>query len=563
MKTVPELVAQWAASSPCHPAVIADGGALTYAGLDDAAARVARFLRESGAGPDRPVALCMGRSADAAVAMLAAWKAGAPYIPLDPAYPEARNARVLAGAQPLVLLSGIGRARQCEPLAACAPLSPDTPACIVYTSGTTGDPKGVVITHGNLAHYVDAMGRTLGLRRDDVYLHTASFAFSSAGRQMFVPLAHGACVAIAAEEARRDPVLLFRTVRERGVTILDLVPSHWRACLEALRPPLETRLRLALSASEPLPALIPAAWTGLLRQSAPFWNMFGHTETCGIVAAGPAAPAEGPSVPLGRPVPGVSIYLLDEELRPVPAGAEGDIWIGGPTVASGYWRDPALTAAKFVATSYGRLYHTGDRGRSLPGGRLEFLGRRDLQVKIRGSRVELTEVELALDCHPGVREAAAAASGDGLSAWFVPRPGAAVSAAALHAFLRARLPDYMVPARFTAVERLPRTPNGKLDRAAIAQLGVGAEPAAMVPATPTETAVAGIWRDVLQLEGVGADTDFFQSGGHSLAAARVFARLRSSLRVELPWTSIYDAPRLRQFSAVVDAALAAAETGTL
>jgi acyl-CoA synthetase (AMP-forming)/AMP-acid ligase II len=320
---------------------------------------------------------------------------------------------------------------------------------------------------------------------------------------MFVPLAHGASVAIAAEDARRDPLRLFQAVRAYGVTILDLVPSHWRSCLDALRmldprerrSLLENRVRLALSASEPLPAAIPEEWAFALEQSAPFWNMFGHTETCGIVTAGPTAPSEGRAVTVGSPIAGVRVHVLDRAMRPLPLGWAGDIWVGGPTVAAGYWHEPELSASRFVDTPQGTLYDTGDRGRYLPDGRLEFLGRRGLQLKI---------------------------------------------------------------------------PNGKLDRVALANSGITSVGRAsqpllgpIPPATPTEAAVADIWRHVLELDDVGADTDFFQSGGHSLAAARVFSRLRAALRVELPWHSIYEAPSLRQFAAAVDSALAVAETGTL
>ena len=293
---------------------------------------------------------------------------------------------------------------------------------------------------------------------------------------------------LATDEERRDPLALFERVRRRGVTIMDLVPSHWRSCIEALigldpaaaRPLLENRLRLCLSASEALRPDVPRAWSEGIAHPAPFRNMFGHTETTGIVATYPVpadTPGIGNVVPLGRPIAGMRLYVLDDALRPVPFGCTGEVCVGGPDVARGYLNRPDLTAEKFVRDPFGdgsgRLYRTGDFARYLPGGELEYVGRMDHQVKIRGQRVEIGEVEAHLLQHRDVRDAAVVPDESGedvrLVAFVVAELGSAPPDGSLREFLREALPEYMIPAAFLSLPSLPLTPNGKVNRQALSE----------------------------------------------------------------------------------------------
>jgi amino acid adenylation domain-containing protein len=361
---------------------------------------------------------------------------------------------------------------------------------VIYTSGSTGVPKGVKITHSNLGHYLQAMRSALGIAATDRCLHTASFSFSSAVRQLLLPLSCGATVVIATADELRDPLLLFETVRREGVSVVDLVPSYLRVATgiladlepQARRELLDNRLRLILSASETLHADLPYRWAAELRHGARFFNMYGQTETTGIVTLYEIPPSTAPStqaMPVGKPIAGARVDVLDPAGRPVPAGVPGEIWIGGATVGQGYL-DEALTVARFRpdpfdATPGARLYRTGDRGRIRGDGNLEHLGRLDDQVKVRGFRIEPAEIEAILNAHPQVLESvvvvdATATGGKRLVAAVVKRGVEADDpsfAKRLRDHLKAKLPDYMVPAVVVELATLPRTPGGKLDRNAV------------------------------------------------------------------------------------------------
>jgi len=449
----------------------------------------------------------------------------------------------------------------------------DRAAYAMFTSGSTGEPKGAVLTHGGLSRYVFEMGQALGVTASDAYLHTASIGFSSSVRQLLVPLCHGARVIVAAPEEIRQPEALFLNAVERGVTIIDLVPSYWRALMDALdglEPPERTlvrghRLRLALSASEPLSAELVRRWRSDFGASDRFVNMYGQTETTGIVSlyfVPPDLPA-GELVPIGRPIGGMRIEIFDDDLRPAPRGAVGEIWIAGTGVARGYvgpgsetqsaaaFRDWAGTHASGM-----RLYRTGDLGRELPDGNFEHHGRTDDQVKIRGVRVELAEVSLAIESEAGVRACAVLAQENEagvrqLVAWVVLTPGTVLDARELRSRLAARLPEAMIPSVFRFLEALPRTPSGKIDRLALASLHAPSS-ISPEPATDRERALAAIWSDVLGVERVGRGDDFFELGGDSITAFRMIGRARGS-GIHISVARLFAHPTL--------AALAAPEEG--
>ena len=590
-----ELFEQQAARTPDALAVGGGGEQLTYGELNHRANQLAHHLRESGAEPGTLVGVYLERSIETAVAVLAALKAGAAYLPLDPSYPPDRLAFMLADARPALLVTRGPLAHGLAPHAAqvvaldeqaeaVARQPAENPrasgaadlAYVIYTSGSTGEPRGVRITHANLSHYVQAMRAPLGLTAEDRYLHTASFAFSSSVRQLFVPLAHGAAVVVATAEQRLDPLALFEVVKEQRVTIIDLVPSHLRGCLHALNAAgaqtrarlLDNHLRLVLSASEPLTYDVVAGWRGVLKHPARIVNMFGQTETAGIVATYPVPEdgvRHGAFVPVGRPIANTQLYLLDARLRPVPAGVAGEVYIGGAGVGDGYLGRPDFTADKFIPnpldeTAGARLYRTGDLARHLPDGEIEFLGRRDQQVKVRGFRIELGEVEAVLGGHPAVREAVVTAYGPAsddrrLAAYVVPRQDPAPSADGLQSYLRERLPEYMIPAAFVLLEELPLTPNGKLDRKALPapdEACAASDAGFVAPRTPVEEALAQLWAQVLGRDTVGVNDNFFRLGGHSLLGTVLMSRVRDAFQVELPLVVLFEAPTVAALARAVN-----------
>ena len=594
--TIHRLFEQHAVQTPDRIAVVCGGRRLTYAELNARANQLAHHLRRCGLCPDVPVGLFLPRSLDLAVAIMGVLKAGGAWLPLDPSYPKHRLAFLLADAKVPVLVTREVLAQDLPQQNAQAVVLdadwssttlPDTDdiepgpersnlAYVVYTSGSTGVPKGVMVTHANLCDYVQAIGRPLRLTPEDVYLHTASFGFSSAVRQLLVPLAHGARVVIATSDEIREPVKLFQTVQSEGVTIIDLVPSYWRACADALgrlapdtrQALLANRLRLILSASEPLPDDLPGQWNVSLGNKAEMINMFGLTETTGIVAFHRIRPndeAGAKVVPIGRPIDHTRIHVLDSWLRPVPIGTIGEIYVAGAGVSRGYLNRPALTAAAFLPYPFGdqpgsRMCRTGDRGRYLPDGSIEIVARMDQQLKIRGFRVEPEEIESVLRGHPGV--AAAVVVGQEVDqgerrivAYVVPRIPAP-DVAELSQLVKDRLPGYMVPSAFVLLDTLPLTPTGKVDRRALPPADSGLShrgpEVSIAPRTPTEEVLAGIWAEVLGLDRVGIHDDVFALGGHSLIVTQAVSRIRRALAVEVPVEMVFDSPTVAELGIAID-----------
>lgn len=583
---------------PDSVAVFCGDGHLSYRDLNTRANRLAHYLRANGAGAGAGtvVGVFMDRSLELVISILAVLKAGAAYMPLDPAYPKERITFMLLGANVPLLLTRqhlIGEVPENtsqiidvdleRPAFAdqstqnpSGPNSLLSPAYLIYTSGSTGEPRGVIITQANLGHYVRAMAAKLEIVKSDRYLHTASISFSSSMRQLAVPLASGAAVVMATSEQRLDPVALFELIKQQGVTLVDLVPSHWRNCLQALRhihpkdraTLLDNDLRLALSASEGLTFDVPETWKQEFGCEADFINMLGQTETTGIVAVYPIPARSGTKtkvVPVGRPIADTRIYLVNDEVELVPIGATGEIYIGGEGVGDGYLNRPDLTADRFIPDLFGdtpgaRLYRTGDLARYHADGNIELLGRSDQQVKVRGFRVELGEIEAALASHQGIHEAVVLALDDAdeykrLTAYIVPRQNPAPSKEGLQSFLGERLPGYMVPSSYVILESLPLAPNGKLNRRALIDLEVASradEAVCLEPRTPVEEMLVDIWRGVLGIERVGVNQNFFKLGGHSLLATVLISRVRDAFRMELPVLVLFECPTVAQFAQAIE-----------
>jgi amino acid adenylation domain-containing protein len=603
-KCIHQLFEAQVEQTPYKTAVILGNQELTYGELNARANQLARYLQQLGVGPEVLVGLCLERSLDLIIGLLSILKAGGAYVPLDPAYPQERLAFMLQDVQAPVLLTQAPLVRDLpqqagqvvcldqdwplvSQLAADNLASPTTAAnlaYIIYTSGSTGVPKGVRITHANLCHYVQALQGSLSITTKDLYCHTASIAFSSSVRQLMLPLTQGASVIIATAEQRTNPLALFEVIKQRNITVIDIVPSYWQHCTRILsqltsqsrKTLLDNQLRLILSASEPLPFDIPRNWVEGFQHKAQLINMFGQTETSGIATVYPI-PSELDApvkvVPLGRPIANTRVYLLDQHLQPIPIDVPGELYISSPSLGQGYLNHPALTAEKFIPNPYSsqpgdRLYKTGDQGRYLSDGNIEFLSRTDHQVKLRGYRIELGEIEAVLRQHPVVQEVVVLAREDelgqrSLTAYMVPSQTSSLTLVNdLGSFLRGRLPNYMVPAAFIMLEALPLTPNGKLDRRALLatdQARSRLVSGSLEPRTPIEEVLTGIWAQILEIEQVGIHDNFFELGGHSLLATQVISQIREAFQVELPLRSLFEAPTVAGLSDRIETAIRAGQ----
>jgi amino acid adenylation domain-containing protein len=560
------LFARQARRAPDAVALLHGGESVSYGALDRRAETLARHLRALGVGPEVPVGLCVERTPDLLVGVLGIWKAGGAYVPLDPAYPAERLGWIVSDAALPVIVTGGTTAAALpghraarvilDTLSGGAEALPDAPerplpasalAYVIYTSGSTGRPKGVLVQHGSLANLLAATRDAFGVHPGDVMPALASSAFDIWLFETLLPLTSGAAVRLVERERVMDvPALLDEAA---DATLLHAVPALMRgiAQVEGSAPRLG-RLRRAFVGGDRVPADLLAEMRAAL-PSAETHVLYGPTEGTILASAHPV-PADGAVAghPIGRPLGNVRLYVCDGAGSPQPAGVPGELLIGGAGVARGYLGRPALTAERFVPDPFGagagaRLYRTGDRARWRGDGTLEYLGRTDGQVKVRGYRIEPGEIEAALRRHPGVRECAVAAREDAGETRLVAYVAGAAPAEALRAHLRRTLPEHMVPAAFVALEALPLSPNGKVDlRALPAPEHGGAEERYVAPRTQVEEVLAGIWAEVLGVGRVGVEESFFELGGHSLLATRVVSRVRDALAVELPLRALFEAP---------------------
>jgi amino acid adenylation domain-containing protein len=563
-RCVHDLIAEQARHRPEATALAFPGGKLTYAELDRRANRLARDLEGLGVGPEGRVGLCLERGPELIIGVLAALKAGAAYIPLDPAFPPERldfllrdaeaqvlltqrhlSARLPASHASVVCLDGDGPAlAQEEADRPQRRIHPDNLAYIIYTSGSTGRPKGVLVGHRGLTNLVTAQVRAFDIRPGDRLLQFISPVFDAAQAEIFRTLAGGATLCLANAEALLPGTPLLAFLQEQRITCAALPPS----ALAALPPEAALpALRTVVVAGEACPAELAAHWS----QGRRLVNAYGPTEAtiCATLAEAwdPSRPP-----PLGRPLANLQAYVLDRSLRPVPAGIPGELYLGGVGLARGYLHQPALTAEKFLANPFSaepgaRLYRTGDRVRWRADGDLEFLGRLDEQVKVRGYRIEPGEVEAVLRQHPSVGQAAVVARSDGSDAstlvgYVVPREPPGPSAQELRHFLQGKLPAYMVPSAFVTLGALPLLANGKLNRKALPAPGPGPsgrDGVSELPRDRLEFQLTQIWEDVLDTHPVGIRDNFFDLGGHSLLAVRLMARVERDFGKKLPLAILF------------------------
>jgi amino acid adenylation domain-containing protein len=556
---------------------------LTYRELNARANQLAHYLQGLGVGPEVLVGICVERSLEMVVGLLAILKAGGAYVPLDPTYPQERLAFMLQDSDVAVLLTQTALQSSLPPTnaklvwldgadAPFATQATDNPisqvqaenlAYVIYTSGSTGQPKGVQIPHGSLTNFLWAMQQQPGFAATDRLLSVTTLSFDIAGLELYLPLLKGGQLVLADQVTARDGGALANLITAQAVTVMQATPATWRLLLAAgwCGAP---HLKL-LCGGEALPLELARA---LCRYGGELWNMYGPTETTIWSLMQPIHPQDEQIV-IGRPIANTTVYVLDQTVQPVPVGVVGELYIGGTGVARGYLNRPGLTAERFIANPFGagRLYKTGDLARWLPDGTIEYLGRIDHQVKLRGFRIELGEIEAVLAQYPAVHEAVVIAREDApgekrLVAYIIPdketrRPEPvlrmpkgdkesgpdALAVSELRSYLQSKLPEYMVPSAFVLLDALPLTPNGKVDRKALPapQAASVASAALQAPRTAVEATLVAIWREVLGVA-VGIEENFFAVGGHSLLATQVVARIRRDLAVELSLRTLFATP---------------------
>ena len=567
--TVPSLVdllEDHVDRGPEAPAVVGRDGSLSHGELHARANRLAHHLRGLGVGPETIVGVCIERSLEMAVGFLGVLKAGGACLPLDPSYPFERLALMLGDSGAPVLLTRQRLVERIPPHRArtlcldadwdevarrpdrppARSLAPDNLAYVIYTSGSTGEPKGVMLTHRGLVNHNRAAARLFELSPSDRVLQFCSISFDISIEEMFPTWASGAAVVLRDDDL---PILGPQWpawLAERGVTVLNLPTAYWHEWgrdLQSRGESLPAGVRLVIVGGEKVLGAGYRTWLSVGGDRARWLNAYGPAESSVTVTAYEPPPGgadlDGRDPPIGRPLPGTAVHILDEGGLPVEAGGAGEVCVGGDGLARGYLGRPHLTAERFVPDPFSerpgaRLYRTGDRGRRLASGDIEFVDRLDHQLKVRGFRIESGEVEAALVGHPSVSEVVVVAREDTpgdkrLVAYVVGGDGAGPSSSELRRFLSDRLPPYMVPTAFVRLDAFPQTPNGKVDRAALPAPPHTRPDLAgewVAPRTATEEAVAGIWAQVLGIGDLGVEDDFFELGGHSLLATQVIARVR-------------------------------------
>ncbi|MFD9888891.1 amino acid adenylation domain-containing protein [Amycolatopsis sp. NPDC059027] len=562
-RLLPELFEEHVRERPDAVAIVSGDTRWTYAELNARANRVARLLLDGGIGREDRVALLLPRSAELVAAILGVLKAGAAYVPVDPDYPAARITYLLDDAAPsrvlaisatavpgAVVLDAPEVRAALEAYPGTDPGVPGDPgqaAYVIYTSGSTGAPKGVVVPHRNVARLLEVTQLWFRFGREDVWtlFHSASFDFSV--WELWGALAWGGSVVVVSHEVSRSPERFVRLLARERVTVLNQTPSAFSQLAEAEREtPLPSSLRTIVFGGEALDLSRLAAWYERHPDRAPLLvNMYGITETTVHVSyleldRGSAAAATASRI--GEPLPDLAAYVLDAGLRPVPPGVAGELYVAGAGVARGYLGRPGLTASRFVADPFGapgsRMYRTGDVVRRDRHGGLEYVGRADDQVKVRGFRIEPGEVEAVLRTHPAVSQAVVIAADNRLAAYVVSGES---EVGALRRYARERLPEHLVPSVVLRVPAIPLTANGKLDRAALPSPEAPVA-AGRAPSTPHEEILAGLFAEVLGVPSAGVDDDFFDLGGHSLLATRLISRIRGALAVELPVRALFETP---------------------
>ncbi len=589
--TVLELFEEQAKRTPEAVAVVCDGVKLTYAELNCRANQLAHHLLKRGVGPEELVGVCLERSMELVVALLGVLKAGAAYVPLDPAYPKDRLSFIVDDARVRVIVAQetvVGSLPEHGAEVVCVDVdwdrislepttnptnqaTADNSAYVIYTSGSTGQPKGVSITHRNILRLFEGAKDYYNFDERDVWTLFHSYAFDFSVWELWGALLYGGKLIVVPYLVSRSPEAFYQMLKDEGVTVLNQTPSAFRQLIEVdRREAAELSLRLVIFGGEALELNSLKPWFERHGDERPqLVNMYGITETTVHVTYRPLRIADvGSHSVIGRALPDLNLYVLDERQRLLPVGVAGELYVGGAGLGRGYLNRPELTAERFIPDPFSnrdgaRLYKTGDLARLRPNGELDYLGRTDDQVKIRGFRIELGEIEAALRQHAAVRDVVVHAPRDEsgeirLVAYVVTELDPSIAVGELRGLLKEKLPAHMVPQGFVVMDKLPVGPTGKIDRRALPPLNevaVEHDDSAGVARLPVEDILAGIWAEVLRIEQVAVGDNFFDLGGHSLLATQVISRVRETFKAEVPLLTLFEAPRLSEFAAVVEAAL--------
>ncbi|MEU5404189.1 amino acid adenylation domain-containing protein [Streptomyces sp. NPDC005963] len=561
--TLPDAFEAQVERTPDRVAVIGERESLSYATFNRRANRLAHWLVEQGAGPDRSVAVRIPRSVDLMVAACAVAKAGAAYMPVDPELPEDRVRHMLDSAQPLLVLEeelqDVSGYPETNPERA---LLPDNVAYIIFTSGSTGGPKGVQVSHRSIMNRIEWGLEHFGVTAEDRVLFSTAPSFDASMPEMFAPLQVGASVVIARPDGRRDPAYLAELIQRERVTGAVFVSSLLAAFVDEPTARGCTSLRWVEVGAEPFPAALANRFVELLPDCVAH-NLYGPTEASVEVTTWQHEPGAD-RLPIGVPIWNTQVYVLDAALRPVPQGVAGELYIAGTPLARGYLGQAVLTANRFIACPHGepgaRMYRTGDVVRWTKNGQLEYVDRSDFQVKIRGRRIELGEIESVLTAHPDVGNAVAvvreeSAGDQRLLAYVVP--GGQVDPAELDiefltGLLQEQLPEYMVPSAIVPLVELPKTLSGKLDRAALPAPDYAEAAAGRGPRNPKEEVLCQLFAELLGVEEIGIDAGFFDLGGHSLLATRLIGRIRNELKIDVKVTTVFANPTVAQLADRLD-----------
>jgi amino acid adenylation domain-containing protein len=580
-----------------HAVAIQDASAtLTYQQLHSRVNRLANYLHQQGVKPEVLVGIYTERSIDTVVSILAVLQAGGAYVPLDPTYPQDRLESILGDTNlKLILtqaylapnLADVGLnlflldaqsdelATQSEELAP-AQTTPESLAYIMYTSGSTGKPQGVQITIGQVDCYLQAVNEMMKIQPDDVYLLSASFSFSSSIRQLLLPLSQGAKVVITSKENTTNLFSLVELIQREKITVFDTVASVWNYMLISLaelereesRKLMDSQIRLLIFSGGLLTSQLLDRVQKQFQQSPQVVNIYGQTETIGVCAypiPNDFSKTEG-YAPVGRAYPHNQLYILNDELERVAAGITGELCVSVPSLVRGYLNNPQLNDRKFISNPFAtdrqeRLYKTGDLARYLPDGNLEIVGRQDFQVKVRGMRVEIEEIETVLMQHPDVQQAAVvgknrSATGTNMSAdeqiivaYIVPnRPE--INIDNLRSFLKTKLTDYAIPSAFEILAALPLTPNNKLDRKRLPEPSYD-RAIVVSPRDALELQLTQIWEKALGVQPIGITDNFFDLGGHSLIALQVFAQIEQVWNKRLSWGVLFESPTITEIADLI------------
>jgi amino acid adenylation domain-containing protein len=573
--------------TPDAVAVVFENEYLTYKELNQKANQLAHYLQKLGVGKEVLVGICVERSLEMVIGLLAILKAGGAYVPLDPTYPQERLGYMLADSQLSVLLTQKSLLEyipnhhsqvvcldeekdKISQQIASNPINKTTPkdlAYVIYTSGSTGKPKGVQISHSAVVNFLMAMAKKPGLTAEDILLSVTTLSFDIAGLEIYLPLTVGAQTVIVSSQEARDGIELLQCLNSCGATVMQATPATWQMLLSAGWKG-NKQLKI-LCGGEAIDYTLAQQ---LQERSKELWNLYGPTET----TIWSAAYQIENSVAIGNPIANTQFYILDSYHQLVPIGVAGELHIGGAGLARGYLHQPELTNQKFICNLFdentnSRLYKTGDMVRYRPDGKIEFLGRIDNQVKLRGFRIELGEIESVLNQHPDVENSVVIVREDkpdnqSLVAYIVRKSQPEIDTLEIRNFLQNKLPSYMLPTAFMRLDKLPLTPNGKIDRKALPipdnsqnQLKVKF----VSPRTPTEQIIADIWADILRLEQIGIYDNFFDLGGHSLLATQVISRLQEAFNIDLPLRSLFENPTVQNLGEQIEGILTVQQLQTV